>query len=287
MQELIDKTKATISCWVDSWGVDGVYVAYSGGKDSEVLAHIVRSIYPEIPLVFSNTGLEYPEIVKHVRYHENVTEIRPELPFHKVVEKYGWPVVSKTASMAVSRYRNTKREDQRQYRLHGKVIDNKKYTSGTIPKKWQFLCDAPFKISEQCCNHLKKKPFLKYEKETGRKPMIGIMKSDSELRRRDISRRGCNVYDAKHPQSRPLAQWTEEDVYIYIKKNDVKICDIYRKGYDRTGCMFCMFGLNQEVKHTGSNRFQKMQKTHPKHYYYCINKLGAGEVLDFLEVDYK
>lgn len=287
IDEKVKETVDIIECWIDSWGIDGVYVAYSGGKDSEVLAHIVRSIYPEAPLVFSNTGLEFPEIVKHVRCHKNVTEIRPELPFHKVIEKYGWPVVSKTVSMAVSRYRNTKREDQRQYRKHGKIVNGKKYTSGTIPKKWHFLCDAPFKISEQCCNHLKKKPFLKYEDKSNRKPMIGIMSSDSELRRRDILKRGCNVYDAKHPQSRPLAHWTEQDVYSYIEAHNIKICDIYSKGYDRTGCMFCMFGIHQEKKNTGSNRFQKMKETHPRHHEYCLSKLGASEVLDFLGVDFE
>lgn len=42
----------------------GAYVSFSGGKDSTVLLDIARKIYPEIPAVFSNTGLEYPEIRK-------------------------------------------------------------------------------------------------------------------------------------------------------------------------------------------------------------------------------
>lgn len=282
----LDYTKELIRCWVESWGINGVYVAYSGGKDSEVLLHIVRSMHPNVKAVFSNTGLEFPEIVKHVKRKDNVDIIRPKIPFHKVIERWGWPVVSKNVSMAISRYRNTKRQDQKDYRLHGKIVDGKKYTAGTIPKKWQYLINAPFGISEQCCQHLKKNPFKLYEKMTGRRPMIGIMSGDSEIRRRDIGSRGCNVYDAMAPQSRPLARWTEDDIYQYILEFDIDICSIYSKGYDRTGCIFCMYGLDQEEKNTGSNRFLKMRKTHPKLHDYCINKLGVGAVLDFMGYSY-
>lgn len=263
-----------------------MYVAFSGGKDSEVLLHIVRRLYPGVKAVFVNTGLEFPEIVRHVKKHRNVVILRPAVSFHKVIERWGWPVISKNVSMAISRYHNTSRQDQKRYRLYGKVVNGKKFTAGVIPKKWHFMVDAPFKISEVCCQQLKKNPFKKYENTTGDKPMIGIMSGDSDIRRRDIALRGCNVYDAKAPQSRPLANWSEADIYQYIKEYDVDICEVYSMGYDRTGCVFCMYGLTQEQKNTGSNRFLKMKTTHPKLYDYCINKLGAKEVLDFMGIDY-
>ena len=73
----IEKTKLRIREWVDYYGEDGVYISFSGGKDSTVLLDIVRSMYPDIEAVFSNTGLEFPEIVQFVKTFDNVTIIKP------------------------------------------------------------------------------------------------------------------------------------------------------------------------------------------------------------------
>lgn len=64
----IMKTQQRIREWVSEYGEDGVYVSFSGGKDSTVLLHIVRSLYPNVEAVFANTGNEFPEIVNFVRY---------------------------------------------------------------------------------------------------------------------------------------------------------------------------------------------------------------------------
>ena len=77
--------------------------------------------------------------------------------------------------------------------------------------------------------------------------------------------------------------WTEKDIWEYLKRYKVKYSTIYDKGYTRTGCMFCLFGIAQDPT---PNRFQKMKITHLKQYNYCINKLKIGEVLDFIGIDF-
>ena len=66
-----------------------VYVAFSGGKDSTVLLDIVRRIYPDVPAVFSDTGLEFPEVRQFAMSQKNVVVVRPEMNFRKVIEVYG------------------------------------------------------------------------------------------------------------------------------------------------------------------------------------------------------
>ena len=97
----IRMTEQRIREWVNEFGVDGVYVSFSGGKDSTVLLHIAREIYPDIKAVFVDTGLEYPEIREFVKGFDNVDIIRPKMNFRQVIEKYGYPFISKEVSECV------------------------------------------------------------------------------------------------------------------------------------------------------------------------------------------
>lgn len=250
-----------------------VYVSFSGGKDSTVLLHLIRSVYPKITAVFCDTGLEYPEIKEFVKTIDNVIWVKPKMNFKEVLEKHGYPVVSKEVSQKIYQYRTAKSEKTKHTRWYG--ADNK-YKSGKIPEKWKYLVKAPFKICEKCCDVMKKRPMKKY------KCFVGTMTQDSHLRKQQYLRRGCNSFEGK-VQSMPLAFWLEKDVWSYIRNNNIPYSKIYDMGVSRTGCMFCMFGVHLEKE---PNRFQLMRTSHPKLYDYCINKLGCGKVLDYINVDY-
>ena len=62
----ITMTQARAREWYNHWDGD-VYISFSGGKDSTALAHVVHEILPGVPLVFCNTGLEYPEVQEFAR----------------------------------------------------------------------------------------------------------------------------------------------------------------------------------------------------------------------------
>ncbi|MFR9259631.1 MAG: phosphoadenosine phosphosulfate reductase family protein, partial [Christensenellales bacterium] len=205
LEAKIVKTQLRIREWYEHW--DGnVYVSFSGGKDSTVLLHIARGLYPEIPAVFSDTGLEFPEIREFVRAMPNVTWVRPGMSFRKVIEKHGYPVISKEQAQWIERARKGK----------PKVIKEKLYgvrADGTATRfctsaAWRHLINAPFKISAECCNEMKKKPLKRYAKESGRIPIIGTMAAESKLREKNWLKTGCNAYDAKRPVSTPLSFWT-------------------------------------------------------------------------------
>lgn len=97
----IRMTQRRICEWVERYGMDGVYIAFSGGKDSTVLLHMARQLYPEIPAVYVDTGLEYPEVKAFVKQHENVEILRPKKDFRQVIEQYGYPFISKEVAGCV------------------------------------------------------------------------------------------------------------------------------------------------------------------------------------------
>ena len=97
----VQKTRQRIREWVDEYGENGVYVSVSGGKDSTVLLDIVRKDYPNVKAAFVDTGLEYPEIREFVKGYDNVDWLKPKMNFKQVIEKYGYPFISKEVSECV------------------------------------------------------------------------------------------------------------------------------------------------------------------------------------------
>ena len=160
-------------------------------------------------------------------------------------------------------------------------------------EKYKFFLEAPFEISNRCCNVMKKNPAHDYHKLTGRNPITAQMADESRLRTQKWVQNGCNGFNLKIPTSNPMSFWTEQDVLEYIVKYDLEICSVYgdivedfrdqldgqmhladyglaeKKRYykctgcKRTGCMLCGFGAHLEES---PNRFEMLKETHPKMY---------------------
>ncbi|MFI3272325.1 MAG: phosphoadenosine phosphosulfate reductase family protein [Pseudomonadota bacterium] len=293
LDEKITISRALIQDWYEAW--DGsVCVSYSGGKDSSVLLWLVRQLYPDVPAVFCNTGLEYPEIVRLVKATPHHVVLRPKMPFHQVVNTYGWPIASKKIARGITILRNPTERNQNIWRLYDQGINRygKPVHGFKVSQCWRFLVDAPFPVSDMCCKVMKKDPMHLYEKETGHKSFVGTLASDSKARQRIYLKTGCNAYDAAHPRSAPLSFWTEQDILQCIKEYNIPLASVYGEvcekngvfstsGLSRTGCVFCCFGLHLDHLDGEQNRFQQLAKTHPKLHSYCIDRLGLREVLQY------
>lgn len=273
LESKIVQTKYLIKQAVHEFGIDKVYISYSGGKDSTVLSHIAKQLYPDILHIFANTTNEFPETLKHIKWEkeQNKTNIITVLPidangelwtFKRVVEYYGYPMFSKRVSNAIRTYQHALSERTKQNSIDYIDRNFKKYS------KYKEL-----PISDKCCEKLKKNPIRRKAKELGLKcAILGILASESYQREKDWLEYGCNVFhERKDNQCRPLSFWTDDDIMEYIKKYNVKIPDLYNNGYSRNGCMFCGFGAHLEGE---PNRFQKLAQTHPDQYKYFIKNFG-------------
>lgn len=232
----IQKTRLRIREWVEEFGEDGVYVSFSGGKDSTVLLDIVRKDYPNIEAIFVNTGLEYPSVRQFALSKENVVELKPTMNFRDVIIKYGYPVIGKEVSQVVQEARiGLKRGDgSYQFRID-RILGKGHYApleDGTKSQfdvsAYKFLLDAPFNISDRCCKVMKKSPARNYERKSKKKIILATMAEESRLRRQQWQKYGCNAFsDKKQQSSNPMSFWMEQDVLTYIHTYNLTIADAY------------------------------------------------------------
>lgn len=294
-------TNARIDEWVaKNGGTDSVYISFSGGKDSTVLLHLVRQRYPDIEAVFCDTGLEFPEIKQFVKTFDNVTILRPKMNFRDVIVKYGYPIISKSVSNCIYEVQNgkCKKTSVRYKRFIGEYKRPNGEKSLFNVSKWRDIVKCDFIISDRCCRVMKKSPIHSYERKTNKLSFVGQLAEKSLQRRAVWLKNGCNAFNAASPKSNPLSFWTEQDILKYIKINNIKIASVYGSievkneqicfdgfdvilkqklhctGCDRTGCVFCGFGAHLE---RGETRYQRLHRTHPKLYDYCIH---GGEYND-------
>jgi 3'-phosphoadenosine 5'-phosphosulfate sulfotransferase (PAPS reductase)/FAD synthetase len=280
-----------------------VYVSYSGGCDSSVLLHMVRTVYPEVPAVYVHTGLEYPEVTAHVKATDRVTVIRPLVGFRQVIAEEGYPVISKDVALTVKCYRAGR--GWAIARMNGVNKDGSRSEFRQRYGKWRYLADAPFKISDGCCTALKESPLHRYEKAGELRPYVGTLACESQRRKEAWLMSGCNAFGGKHPRSTPIAFWTKQDVLRYIDRYGVPIPSVYggivktenKDGtvtyatgkLKRTGCCFCLFGCHLEK---APNRIQQLAATHPKLYAYCMRDvqdggLGLKAVMAYVGIPYE
>lgn len=301
--------------WLEAYPAS--YIGFSGGKDSTVLRDIVHRVDPSVPAVYCDTRLEYPSVRSFAMERADIV-LKPTLPFDEVIRTYGYPVVSKEVAKKVVEARRG--SEVAAAKLRGEWMHDGRLSTFNC-EKWGFLIDAPFRISHKCCAVTKEQPFIVYERETGRKPILGMLAAESATRATGWVKAGCNAFDGGRPMSNPLATWTTNDILHYLVRYRLPYATDYGcivnedsqvigpawsaafpeqrlhcTGCNRTGCMYCMFGVHLE---RGPNRFQTMKYTDRRRYDYCIgggefdsdgmwipNKtgLGLGYVLDYLHV---
>ena len=288
LDEKIAIAQKAIREFVEHFGVDGIYISFSGGKDSTVLIHLCRHLYPDLTGLYSDTGLEFPEIRDFVQTFDNITIVTPKMHHREMLKKCGYPVVSKEQAEWIYRIRSGTSSGAIQKAFYGLNLDGTP-TRFKLSEQWKYLLNAPFNIGSGCCKEMKLKPIAEYVKKTGRVPIMGTTASESALRAQKFMQYGFYNLEGKKAQCTPMSIWTDDDVWEYIHRFNLPYCKIYDMGYDRTGCVFCMFGAHLDKE---PNRFQKLQRTHPDLWRYCMKPyddggLGLREVLEFMGIPYE
>lgn len=253
LQDRIQKIQQVIA----KYGEENFYIAYSGGKDSVVLSHLIDLAVPnnKIPRVYANTGIEYNLILDFVKKQSEIDKriniIKPSIHITEMLKTLGYPFKSKAHSEFVARYQRS-----------GKVLSVQQYLGERVDKepwqrscpkclKYQFTDSNKLKISDKCCIKLKEEPVKKWSKDHN-KPygIVGVMVAEGGRRRTSK----CLVFNTFKENDlskfQPLVPLTKEWENWFINKYNIEICDIYKPPYNfhRTGCKGCPFIVNLQYE---------------------------------------
>lgn len=157
----------------------------------------------------------------------------------KLKKNFGIPCFSKEQDFYIYYYQNALRKGKKPAKTIQQKIDGNydKGFSGISKKAREYIKSGnAHKITHLCCYYLKKKPFHDYEKESGKKAILGVRGQESALRKKQYQ--SCFTKDKKFT---PIYDLTNELLEEIIKKYNIEVPKVYEK-IDRTGCMGCPYG---------------------------------------------
>lgn len=238
-------------------------LAFSGGKDSMVVLSLIKQCEEALTIdknaivaLFSNTGMELQQTIDFVNWvNDNyypVTTIQPKLPFGEIM-KLGKPIKSKFISSNLGRFQKTYKQDKTYLKI---VRDEYKSQSMYLGDKNLHLAHPLFdiKISNECCNYLKKYPSKDWQEEhdylgtlTGERSGEGGLRSYVAQQRSSSGGRLCLRFREGTPIMSPIIDWGDDEVDEYIKLYNIPLSKAYTLlGMKRTGCIGCPFAQDLE-----------------------------------------
>lgn len=237
---------------INKYGEDKFYIAYSGGKDSTIVHHLVDMALPnnQIPRIYTNTGIEFTSMVKFVereRESDNrIVIIKPTKNIKEMLEEKGYPFKSKLHSQKVSEYQlNHIVFPYLERYLKGTNIDGTP-SMYKCPLKllYQFETkegEQELKVSNKCCFELKKKPSHKWAKENKKTICITGMRKEEGGARGQLT---CLTNNGT--KFHPLVPITNEWEEWFISKYNIELCELYYEPFNfvRTGCKGCPYAFD-------------------------------------------
>lgn len=301
---------------------DKSYAVSVGGLDSITLLALCRDELGECDGI-SVSVLE-DKSVQRVHREMGVIPIKPLKSKAKILQEYGFPVVSKLAAAKIARLQ-VPGDDSPIIKAYmtgelgawGGFGHNDRFK---LPDKWVELfgglyrhfrpdldCKcAPFKVSDQCCYWLKELPMQQYQEQHSIWPFLGLMQSEGGRRQYSLRMHGCNYIGKDTARSCPLNYFYRQDLLHLALDLHVHVPEVYGEivrdpdgtlrttKAQRTGCSMCGFGIHLDGR---PHHFDLLREQNPEEWEYWMYRCctdpetgeayGWGRVLSYIGVGWE
>lgn len=218
---------------------DSYYLCYSGGKDSDVIRILAQLADVRHTIEHNHTTIDAPETVYYIRSIPNVHISYPEKSMWQLIEDNRMPPTR------IIRYCCSKlKEREGKGRL--KITGVRKAESVRRSKNSGLIqVRGKPKTTEKLAREL----YLDYEK-----PFRNglIMNTDNDNSRRFVEQ----CYRTRSATINPILNWTDEDVWEFLRYYGCRSNPLYEEGFTRIGCIGCPMA-STSARESEFNRWPK------------------------------
>ena len=227
---------------------DGFRLAFSGGKDSQVLYEIAKMAGVKFKAHMQVTTIDYPELMAFVRNNYPEVELhRPEQNFYKLLEKKGvFPRMGRRWCCA----------ELKEHVGVGEV------TLVGVRAAESFRRSKRAEVER--ANTTNKNRRKQYDEEE-REFMFG---ADDETIHQCVKGKDRILIS-------PIFNWTDADVWNFIRGNNIEYCRLYDEGFHRIGCLFCPMA-SPKTKQKQRLRYPGFERAFKRAIQRLIDKNGFG-----------
>lgn len=215
---------------------EGYVLAFSGGKDSICIYHLAKKAGVKFRAEHGKTTVDPPELVNFIK--ENYSDVKINYP-----EMTMWNLIpyKKMPPTRLVRYCcEYLKENIGEGRV---VVTGVRHAESSKRSKRRYIeYDAYGSQSKKA----------KKEREK-----FNLMNDNDDKRRmiESCQIKGKNILN-------PIIDWSDEDVWEYIKSNNLEYPSLYDEGWDRIGCIGCPLA--------GPKQMMKEFMRYPKYYFNYI-----------------
>ena len=229
MQELIEKERRAIEVLKAFEPEDGYYLCYSGGKDSDCIRILADLAGVKHELHHNLTTADAPETVRYVKSIPNIIIDKPEISMWRLIEK---KMVPPTRNMRYCCAELKERGGKGKVKVTGvrkKESRNRKENGGLV------------KILGKKATVRKNAEEIGVNAEETKKGGI-VLNMDDDPSRRLVEQ----CYRTTTTMVNPIIDWSDTDVWDFLKAHGCKSNPLYECGFKRVGCIGCpMAGKNR------------------------------------------
>jgi len=227
--DLIEKEKEAIKILKDFEPKEGYWLAYSGGKDSDVIATLADLACVKYKKVYNVVSVDAPETIKHCkeagaifnypRYTDGrVITMRNLIPKKRMpptrMVRYCCAELKETGGKGLLKITGVRKSESRK---RNELVSELRIFSGS--KKLRSYINEKGIQFEDNGTGMK----LDYDNEA--------LRSDNDILQM--------CYQNHNTTLNPIANWGESDVWQFLKHYGVKTNPLYECGFKRVGCIGC------------------------------------------------